>query len=412
MLGEAELVEHRGRPEHDVVAVADVDPGAERVDRRSAAPDLVPGFEQQRRDAGPREVRRADEPVVARADHDRAVVHRASYDATDGSSSPGRPPRAASGRADRARLDPDPTPRSDRTARPPPAVLDRPGDRRRGGRGRGARARRRARPLAAPAARVHEVERARLVRGHGLAVGDDVARGARRHRPVAGDTAGEASRLPQRARWQLVVAERRLSRAAAEVRADDVPRAPVRAARSGWQGRDRPGRRAGDGRARRHRRDLVDAAPAARARRSRCGLPQRPRGPRREPVRAFRRPGQLRVAVERLRPERPHRRSDRGRRPSEAKPSSKRRSRRSVRRSSRCARSRCLAADAVAAPAAARRRRSAAAPPRCARRDQPDRGRRQQPTRADRRRQGRSRLWWSRGCATSASTSRSTRSAT
>ncbi len=232
-------------------------------------PDGFPGFDEQRRDAGPREVRRADESVVAHADHDRAVVHRASYDASDESSSPGRPPRAAGGRADRARLDPDPTARRDRTARPPPAVLDRPGDRRRGRRGRRARARRRARSVAAPAARVHEVERARVVRGHGLAVGDDVARGARRHRPVAGDAAGQASRLPQRSRRQLVVAERRLSRAAAEVRAHDVPRPSLRAARPRRQGRDRSRRRAGDGRARRHRRDLADAAPAARARRPR-----------------------------------------------------------------------------------------------------------------------------------------------
>ena len=58
-----------------------------------------------------------------------------------------------------------------------------------------------------------------------------------------------------------------LSRAPPEVRADDVPRASVRAARPGRQVRDRPGRRAGDGCARRHRRDLDDAAPATRARR-------------------------------------------------------------------------------------------------------------------------------------------------
>ena len=191
--------------------------------------------------------------------------------------------------------------------------------------------------MAAAAAGLHEVERARLVGGHGLAVGHDAAGRARRHRPLRGDDAGAAARLPQRPRRQLVAAQRRLPRAAPGPRPADLPRPSGRAARPGR--RRRPAERARHGHPRRHGRDVDDAPPAARA-----GRPGRPasatcrRGWRRQPLRPLRRCGLLRLAVERLRPERPHRRSDGGHAPSGAKRSSKRPSRRSVRRSSRCAR--------------------------------------------------------------------------
>ena len=176
---------------------------------------------------------------------------------------------------------------------------------------------------------------------------DDVARRARRHRPLVATTAGPRARVPQRARRQLVAAQCGQPRAAPEVRADDVPRPPGRAARSRRQGRPTP--TSWDGHPRRHRRDLAHAAPASRARRH-GRAPQRPGGSRRQPLRAFRRPGQLRVAVERLRPERPHRRSDRA--DARARQSPLRGGGRGVRCVARRdrARSRCLAADAVADP--------------------------------------------------------------
>ena len=94
--------------------------------------------------------------------------------------------------------------------------------------------RRRARRVAAADAGVHEVERARLVGGHGLAVGHHAAGGARRHRPLRRHHPGEAARVPQRSRRQQRAAQRGQPRAAARPRADDVPRPPRRAARSGW----------------------------------------------------------------------------------------------------------------------------------------------------------------------------------
>ena len=85
---------------------------------------------------------------------------------------------------------------------------------------------------------------------------------------------------------------------------------------AGRPGRRRLGqrRRARHGHPRRHRRDLADAAPAARARRHGPGHPQRARVAGRQPPRALRRAGRLRLAVERLRPRRSHRRPDGGHR--------------------------------------------------------------------------------------------------
>ena len=84
--------------------------------------------------------------------------------------------------------------------------------------------------VAAADAAVHEVQRARLVAGHGVAVGDHAAGGARRHRPLRRHHAGPAAGLPQRPRRQQRAAQRRQPRAPPDARPDDVPR-PSRACR-------------------------------------------------------------------------------------------------------------------------------------------------------------------------------------
>jgi len=67
---EVEFVDHRHRPNHRMVAVADVEPGAQVGHGRSATADIVTSFEQQGVDAGSSQVRSADQPVVTRTDHD------------------------------------------------------------------------------------------------------------------------------------------------------------------------------------------------------------------------------------------------------------------------------------------------------------------------------------------------------
>ena len=81
--------------------------------------------------------------------------------------------------------------------------------RRRARRGRG-------RCLAAAAAGLHEVERARLGARHGVAVADDDAGGARRHRPQRRHDARPAAGLPQRSRRQHSAGQRRQPRAPAD----------------------------------------------------------------------------------------------------------------------------------------------------------------------------------------------------
>ena len=65
-----------------------------------------------------------------------------------------------------------------------------------------------------PTAGLHEVQRARLVGGHVLAVGHDPAGRARRPRPLRGGHAGPHAGLHERPRRELVAAERGLPRAA------------------------------------------------------------------------------------------------------------------------------------------------------------------------------------------------------
>ena len=62
-----ELVRDGHGPHQRVVAVADVDPGADRLHGGGAAADGRAGLVQERPQAGAREVRRRDQPVVARA---------------------------------------------------------------------------------------------------------------------------------------------------------------------------------------------------------------------------------------------------------------------------------------------------------------------------------------------------------
>ena len=91
----------------------------------------------------------------------------------------------------------------DRAARPAPAGRHRPDHRAGAGRAGGGPVRRRAGPLAAPAPGVHQVQRARLVGRHLLAVGGHAHRGAARPRAQRGAHPGPAAGVPQRARRQL-----------------------------------------------------------------------------------------------------------------------------------------------------------------------------------------------------------------
>jgi creatinine amidohydrolase len=74
MVGEAELLDHRRRPEREVVAVADVDRGAGEVLAGRRAADLIARFDEYDRKSGAGEVGRGDQPVVAGADDDRVTV--------------------------------------------------------------------------------------------------------------------------------------------------------------------------------------------------------------------------------------------------------------------------------------------------------------------------------------------------
>ena len=73
--GQVELLHDRRGAEHAVIAVADVHPGAERVDGRRAPAHLGAGLQDHDVHTGAGEVGGADQPVVARSDDDRAVVH-------------------------------------------------------------------------------------------------------------------------------------------------------------------------------------------------------------------------------------------------------------------------------------------------------------------------------------------------
>ena len=72
---QVQLLRHRSGAEQDVIAVADVHPGAERVHRRGTAADGRSGLEQQHVQAGAGQVGGADQPVVTGSDDDGAVIH-------------------------------------------------------------------------------------------------------------------------------------------------------------------------------------------------------------------------------------------------------------------------------------------------------------------------------------------------
>ena len=218
---ETELVDHRRRAERDVVAVADVDGRtAERArwrpcHRRCRVP---------RRAAPSRPARARYAAVISPLCPAPMTIASWSSSARRSSGFGTRPfcsfhlittnvapcpdasptsahPRLA-GALDRS-LDRRAAARCDRAARPAPAVQHRLADRRAGRRGSGRACRRRARRVAAAGAGVHEVERARLVGRHDLAVARHAADGARRHRPLRRHHAGPQARVLQRPRRQL-----------------------------------------------------------------------------------------------------------------------------------------------------------------------------------------------------------------
>ena len=75
VIGQRQLGGDRRGSHEDVVAVADVHPGADRVDRRRAPAHGVAGLQHEHVEPGPGEVRRAHQAVVPAAHHDH-VVHR------------------------------------------------------------------------------------------------------------------------------------------------------------------------------------------------------------------------------------------------------------------------------------------------------------------------------------------------
>ncbi len=180
------------------------------------------------------EIGGGDEAVVASADHDRVVVvarpgagpghvldcrhdlpvsirHSLSRSAAHGLAwrcvipitSTRRTPGPRHRPRPRRPEHPRPAARGDRAARPTPAVQHRSPDRRARGDDGGGAGRRGTRRVDAPAARLHEVERARLVGRHDLAVGNHAVVGARRHRAVRGDDARPQARVHERPRRQL-----------------------------------------------------------------------------------------------------------------------------------------------------------------------------------------------------------------
>ena len=105
VLSQIELVGDRCRANGDVVAVADVDPGAEGVHGRGAAADVRPGLEHDHVEARSGQIRGADEPVVAGADDGDVPLHAAPTAASRSGRGPRRRgrPRPARRRLDRAR---------------------------------------------------------------------------------------------------------------------------------------------------------------------------------------------------------------------------------------------------------------------------------------------------------------------
>ncbi len=100
--GQVELVGDGHAANHRVIAVADVESGVEVGDGGRTSADIAPRFEQEGVDAGPGQVRGADQAVVARADDDDLGLHRA--DARPGG--PGQPRPARSSRTCRSTLAP------------------------------------------------------------------------------------------------------------------------------------------------------------------------------------------------------------------------------------------------------------------------------------------------------------------
>ena len=70
-----EIVDDRHRSYEGVIAVADIEPSAERVDGRGTTTYGVASFDQQRVVTGAGEIRRADQTVVATPDNDDFGIH-------------------------------------------------------------------------------------------------------------------------------------------------------------------------------------------------------------------------------------------------------------------------------------------------------------------------------------------------
>ena len=153
-----------------------------------------------------------------------------------------------------------------------------------------------------PPLAVHQVQRARLVAGHGLAVGDDAARRARRHRALRRHDAGRSGSCSSTA---TAATARCVNVANRELRLHHglmtfLAHPGVPADQGGASPADELGMGVHGGTDETSLMlhlapELVDMTAAART---------RPRAPRRQPLRALRRAGVVRLAVERLRPRR------------------------------------------------------------------------------------------------------------
>jgi hypothetical protein len=66
--GQAEILDDAAGQHHGVVAVADVHPGTDGIDRGGTAARLIAGLEHHDVAPGPRQVGGAGQPVVAAAD--------------------------------------------------------------------------------------------------------------------------------------------------------------------------------------------------------------------------------------------------------------------------------------------------------------------------------------------------------